>query len=239
MSEIEYTIEINPIQSYNIELNEQGPQGLRGFTGPQGPQGIQGIQGDDGFSPIATVSQEGNVTTITITDKEGTTTESIDLSSIVGDIDDINTLLATYGNIVTHNVSEFATAAQGALADTALQPNDNITELVNNVGYITSSALTPYVLSTDLASVATSGSYNDLTNKPTIPTVPTNVSEFTNDAGYITNSALNGYATEQWIGQQGYITNSVNNLTNYYTKAEIDNTIGDIETTLHNINSGV
>lgn len=31
-----------------------------------------------------------------------------------------------------------------------------------------------------------SGDYNDLTNKPTIPTVPTNVSEFTNDAGYIT-----------------------------------------------------
>ena len=32
-----------------------------------------------------------------------------------------------------------------------------------------------------------SGNYNDLTNKPTIPTVPTNVSAFTNDAGYITS----------------------------------------------------
>lgn len=30
-----------------------------------------------------------------------------------------------------------------------------------------------------------SGSYNDLTNKPTIPTVPTNVSAFNNDAGYL------------------------------------------------------
>ena len=29
--------------------------------------------------------------------------------------------------------------------------------------------LTPYVESTDLATVATSGSYNDLTDKPTIP----------------------------------------------------------------------
>lgn len=38
--------------------------------------------------------------------------------------------------------------------------------------------------------------------------------------------------------ESGYITNSVNNLTNYYTKTEIDNTIGDIETALHNINSG-
>jgi len=33
-----------------------------------------------------------------------------------------------------------------------------------------------------------SGDYNDLTNKPTIPTVPTNVSAFTNDAGYTTNT---------------------------------------------------
>jgi uncharacterized protein (TIGR02145 family) len=34
-----------------------------------------------------------------------------------------------------------------------------------------------------------SGDYNDLTNTPTIPTVPTNVSAFTNDAGYV--STLN------------------------------------------------
>jgi hypothetical protein len=32
-----------------------------------------------------------------------------------------------------------------------------------------------------------SGSYNDLSDKPTIPTVPTNVSAFTNDAGYLTS----------------------------------------------------
>lgn len=37
-----------------------------------------------------------------------------------------------------------------------------------------------------LATVATSGSYNDLKDKPTIPTVPSNVSAFTNDAGYLT-----------------------------------------------------
>jgi hypothetical protein len=37
-----------------------------------------------------------------------------------------------------------------------------------------------------------SGSYNDLTNKPTIPTVPTNVSDFTNDAGYITSNDISG-----------------------------------------------
>jgi len=42
-----------------------------------------------------------------------------------------------------------------------------------------------------LATVATSGSYNDLSNKPTIPTVPSNVSVFNNDAHYITEAQLN------------------------------------------------
>lgn len=43
-----------------------------------------------------------------------------------------------------------------------------------------------YAKNSALSTVATSGNYNDLSNKPTIPTVPTNVSAFTNDAGYIT-----------------------------------------------------
>lgn len=57
--------------------------------------------------------------------------------------------IATYGNIVTHNVSEFATSAQGAKADTAVQPGD-------------------------LATVATTGDYDDLLNKPTIPAAQVN-----------------------------------------------------------------
>ena len=43
------------------------------------------------------------------------------LSDRIGDIEDT---IDTYGNIVTHNVSEFATSSQGALADSALQPSD-------------------------------------------------------------------------------------------------------------------
>lgn len=43
---------------------------------------------------------------------------------------------------------------------------------------------------TDFAKVAFSGSYNDLTGTPTIPTA---TSDLTNNSGYITSSALNGY----------------------------------------------
>ena len=54
----------------------------------------------------------------------------------------------------------------------------------NDSGYLTAHQdLSSYALTTQLFS----GSYNDLTNTPTIPTVPTNVSAFANDAGYLTS----------------------------------------------------
>ena len=43
-----------------------------------------------------------------------------------------------------------------------------------------------------------SGDYNDLSNKPTIPTVPTNVSAFTNDAGYITGYTETDPTVPSW-----------------------------------------
>lgn len=39
-----------------------------------------------------------------------------------------------------------------------------------------------------------------------LPTVPTKTSDLNNDSGFITSSALTGYATETWVGNQGYIT---------------------------------
>ena len=50
-----------------------------------------------------------------------------------------------------------------------------------------------------------SGSYNDLSDKPTIPIVPTKVSEFTNDAGYLT-SIPSEYVTENELNEKGYLT---------------------------------
>lgn len=59
----------------------------------------------------------------------------------VSSYDSAVSTISWYGDIVTHNASEFATSTQWGKADTALQPNDNITELNNNAGYITSSSL--------------------------------------------------------------------------------------------------
>lgn len=52
--------------------------------------------------------------------------------------------------------------------------------------------------SNDLATVATSGSYNDLDGTPTIPTVPTNVSAFNNDAGYLTSYTESDPTVPAW-----------------------------------------
>ena len=57
----------------------------------------------------------------------------------------------------------------------------------------------PASMITGLSTVATSGSYGDLLNKPTIPTVPTKVSAFTNDSGYITkNDAIANISNGNW-----------------------------------------
>lgn len=50
-------------------------------------------------------------------------------------------------------------------------------------------------LESSLSPVAKSGSYGDLTDTPTIPTVPTNISAFNNDVGYLTqHQSLAAYA---------------------------------------------
>ena len=41
---------------------------------------------------------------------------------------------------------------------------------------------------------------------PDTTVIPTDTSDLTNGAGFITSSALSGYATETWVGQQGYLT---------------------------------
>lgn len=71
-------------------------------------------------------------------------------------------------------------------------------ELTNDSGYLTQhQSLAGYVKSTDLASVATSGSYTDLTDKPFIPDISNKADKSTTLAGYgITDAKIsNGVIT--------------------------------------------
>lgn len=97
-----------------------------------------------------------------------------------------------------------------------------VSELENDKGYLTEhQSLEGYAKSADLAQVAKTGSYNDLTDKPTIPStsglasikyvddkvagivvpeVPTKVSAFENDKGYLTeHQSLAEYAKKTEI----------------------------------------
>lgn len=69
MMENRFTIEINPVPEFTIELNEQGPQGLRGpqglqgLQGPMGPQGPQGERGPEGPVGGTTYGLRGDYST--------------------------------------------------------------------------------------------------------------------------------------------------------------------------------
>ena len=102
-------------------------------------------------------------------------------------------------------------------------------ELNNDSGFITKNVndLTNYTLTTNLASVATSGSYNDLSNTPTIPDVSNFITKDVNNLTYYTlTTSLASVATSGSYNDltntptipdvSNFITKDVNNLT-YYT----------------------
>lgn len=84
--------------------------------------------------------------------------------------------------------------------------------------------------SVDLAEVARSGSYNDLTDKPTIPTVPTNVSAFTNDAGYIIATDVADKQDKMPIVQVASGSTAINAAVNTYY--EVAGEVGTMAITL-------
>ena len=84
-----------------------------------------------------------------------------------------------------------------------------LNNIADNANNYTHPPTHPASMITGLASVAKSGSYNDLKDKPAIPTVPTKVSELENDAGYLTqHQSLDGYAktsvANTWTAQQNF-----------------------------------
>ena len=101
------------------------------------------------------------------------------------------------------NVSAF-TNDVGYITSAEVQQAANIPTVVsafqNDAGYITISQIPTQVnadwnATSGAAQILNkpmlfSGNYNDLTNKPNIPSVPTEVSAFNNDAGYITMADL-------------------------------------------------
>ena len=84
------------------------------------------------------------------------------VSSVAGKTGDVTLVLA---DITDFSAGDYATAAQGAKADSAVQPGD-------------------------LATVATTGSYDDLADRPTIPSTPGDIGAATAAQGALADSAI-------------------------------------------------
>lgn len=147
----------------------------------------------DGTTSTATVNNVASATAAT-NDAKG---QKIDTTyEKVADASNVHTSLQ-------NSINSLSTGKQDKLTfDTT--PTADSTNPVTSGGVKT--ALDKKADTSSLKTVATSGSYNDLTDRPTIPTVPTKVSAFTNDAGYLT---------------------AHQSLSNYYTKTQVDTAISN------------
>ena len=156
---------------------------------------------------------------------------------VINQLSNLSTLLDSKQDII----DDLETIRSGAAAgSTAIQQHQDISGKAN---------------SSDLARVATSGSYDDLTNKPTIPDAqiqsdwnqtnssskdyvknkPTKLSDFDNDSGFTTNEGtitgikMNGSViSTSGVADLGTVITSHQSLTNYVTKTEFENSINDV-----------
>lgn len=117
-----------------------------------------------------------------------------------------------------------------AKANSAIQPNDNISELTNDVGYITKAVnnLENYTKTEDLADVALSGAYSDLSGQPT------ELSQFNNDTNFITLQSLSGTTPIAYSQTTGVISVAQNYQIPTVTQV---NKIGQNETAITSINN--
>ena len=153
------------------------------------PTQLEALKGENGVSPTVTLSKEGKVTTLTITDAGGTKTATInDGEDAVVDSELSETSTNPVQNKVVYMVDRKVDRCVSVDAQTL---SDTLkAQARTNIGAGTSNF---------------SGSYNDLTNTPTIDMAMSDTSE--------------------------------NTVQNKIIKAYIDGLVGDVDTTINQINS--
>lgn len=242
--------------AYQIALDEgfEGSEAdwlasLKGTDGRNGIDGINGTNGKDGKTPVKGVDY---FTTAEINEIEEGAAAKVDLSNYAKTAD-LSTV-ATSGsyNDLSDKPSipepyELPVASATALGGVKVGSGLSITNGVLSAtggGTADSVDWSKIQNKPNFANVATSGDYNDLSNKPTIPSVeglaseayvnekvaaivipevPTKVSELENDKGYLTeHQSLEGYAKTAELAQVAK-TGSYNDLSD---KPTIPSTAG-------------
>lgn len=146
--------------------------------------GQDGNDGNDGYSPTATVTKSGGTVTISITDKNGTTTETVNDGQDGNDGNDgvspVITITAISGGTrvtitdAAHPSGQSFDILNGSGAGDMLSSvydSDSAVATEGGIASYVSAAISGKADTADLAAVATSGDYDDLDNKPTIPSV--------------------------------------------------------------------
>ena len=265
---------IQGIQGPQGETGPQGPQGETGPQGPQGEQGLQGFRGETGDSGvyIGTSAPTDPVKSVWIDTDDGETvvipTKTSDLINDSGFISSETDPVFTSSpasEITSSDITNWnnKSSFSGNYNDLSNKPTipSKTSDLTNDSGYITSYTETDPVFSNSVAGSITStditnwnnksnfsGSYNDLTNKPTIPT---KTSDLTNDSGFITSytetdpiftaSAAHGITSSNISTWNGKLDSSkvknVNSTTagDVYDVRYINTMLGDIESLLGGI----
>lgn len=174
------------IVTYNASSFATSEQGSLADTALQPNDDISKLVNDVGYITDSALSDYATTTELTegLAEKQDTISDLDTIRSNAENGASAYSTIQNYGDIVTHNASEFATSAQGSLADTALQPNDNISELVNDAGYITSSAIpTNYVTTDTTQSVTGTKDFTQINNVNSNNLATYNSIQLTNDIG--------------------------------------------------------
>ena len=118
-------------------------------------------------------------------------------------------------NLTTH-ISNTENPHSVTKAQVGLSNVDNTSDADKPISNATQAELNQKANDADLATVAKTGSYNDLIDKPIIPT---KVSELENDSNFLT-SIPDEYVTETELVDKSYVTTETANAT-YATKTEL------------------
>ena len=218
----------------------KGKDGKDGINGTDGKPGKDGTNGVDGKTPVKGVDY---FTQAEIQQIEDNAAAKVDLSDYAKTAD-LSTV-ATSGSYEDLTNKPTIPSVEGLASEAYVNEKvaaivipevpTKVSELENDKGYLTEhQSLEGYAKTADLAQVAKTGSYNDLIDKPTIPsttglastkyvddkvagivipTVPNKVSAFENDAGYLTeHQSLADYSTTAQV--QTMISSAIGAITN-------------------------
>ena len=197
--------------------------------------GVDGENGSagNGISYVTGPVTSGNVDTYTIHYTNGTTSNFTVTNGTNGQNGLSPTINVTTGDAGTVLTITDATGTHQHTIPNSSSSGGTIVQQQVNWNETNPSSVSYILNKPNLATVATSGSYNDLLDKPEIPTVPTNVSAFTNDAGYITMDSIP--QAEPQVNADWNATSGVAEILNKPDISGMQHTIDSLQDALGNL----